>query len=354
MWRALKHKGFQAAYLYEASVFSKKTVFVIGAGASGEFRMPVGSALMQDVARTVGQGSGQNKGEHAFRTKVARSLGSNNIDRLMNEADRLAKTIPQFNSMDEVLHFLSDSPAVVELGKLAIAHEILKAERASLLYAAMQGDREAIQACDNTWAERFLRMALSATRKKDISRLFENVIVIDFNYDRILPQHLFLSLQRSLSIPHEEAAECVKGLSIIHPYGMLGPLEWQAENNSVPFADENADLAALSTGIRTYTEELGAPQISDIKAAINQADAFVILGFGFHKQNIELLTIAPPREINNAAVFMTVYGIGSHNTNAVADTIQAALRTHLIPRYLSEEARQLMGQLNVSIALAVS
>jgi hypothetical protein len=188
--------------------------------------------------------------------------------------------------MDEVLHFLSDELDVLELGKLAIAHEIMNAERSSHLYKAIQANDSAIGNINDSWASSFLRLALSGSRRNELSKLFGNVTVIDFNYDRVLPQYLFWALQRDLQIPQDLVAECVKGLKILNPYGSLGRLEWQADTDALPFGSTEGNLAQIASRIRTYTEETQGPERDQIRNAVQSARVIIVVGFGFHRQTL--------------------------------------------------------------------
>lgn len=104
--------------------------------------------------------------------------------------------------------------------------------------------------------------------------------------------------------------------------------------------------------IRTYTEERSDPEISQIGRAVDHARVVLVLGFGYHNQNIEIL------RTNRAAwhvdTFMTVQGIGVHNHQAVLQKMKSALNAIEHPQCLPVEAKSLMREFGTSIALAVS
>jgi hypothetical protein len=231
-------------------MFNKPTVLVIGAGASAEFGMPLGSALVTGVATSVTfePGGEPNK---VFLAQMHDCLGEERANQLLQLGKHLAAIASQFVSMDEALHFLSAEPDVVELGKLAIAHQIMSAERASTLYRAIEANDPAMGDMNNTWASRLLRLALSASRRHELSKLFANLTVIDFNYDRVLPQYLYWGLRWNLQIPRDVAAECVRNLKVIHPYGSLGRLEWQSATDFLPFGADHGNLAEIAKRIGT-------------------------------------------------------------------------------------------------------
>jgi hypothetical protein len=121
-------------------MFSRPTVFIIGAGASAEFGMPLGSQLLEKVATTVARGTHGHPNHDVFVQQMRDGLGEERANRLFELGPRLAGVVSQFVSMDEALHFLSAEPDIVELGKLAIAHEIVHAERNSTLYRAIEAN----------------------------------------------------------------------------------------------------------------------------------------------------------------------------------------------------------------------
>jgi hypothetical protein len=96
--------------------------------------------------------------------------------------------------------FTQATKQIIDIGKIAIAHEIANAERTSNLYSAIRGHADQIANCDRTWARGFLQLALGETKTSEIDRLFANATVIDFKYDRVLQQYLYWSLQVNLGI----------------------------------------------------------------------------------------------------------------------------------------------------------
>jgi hypothetical protein len=122
-------------------MFKQKVVFVVGAGASKEYNLPLGSELKDRIATAV-----RFRFEHGLRMVS----GSGNIltdirRHIQNDPDRdrinqytrggnlLADAIPSFVSVDEALHYVSESREAIEVGKIAIIYEIIEAERKSTL-----------------------------------------------------------------------------------------------------------------------------------------------------------------------------------------------------------------------------
>jgi hypothetical protein len=319
---------------------------VIGAGVSAEFGMPVGGVLKGRVAAALTSGFNEIR-----LTLVADNWPEDKIDRHADFGATLARVIGNFASIDEALHFHSGNKEIIDIGKIAIANEIVKAERNSNLYGAMAGNESLKASCRETWARHFLELALSTTKLTDIKRLFANLTVIDFNYDRILEQHIYLTLQREIDVPQEVAGECLSSLRVLRPYGSIGPLDWQ-NASGIALGGEIIKLVSISSRIRTYTEEVQSEDIANIKAAIEAAHTIVVLGFGYHKQNVEILSHTganKPRRI-----FMTTYAIPEENYPELEVAIQACMRSTLHPQNYNHAAMGFMVRLRPSLVMATS
>ena len=141
-------------------MFKKPTVVILGAGASAEFGMPLGSKLLTEIAASVDLGHGSHP---RFIGLMRQKIGIERAQRLIDAAPRLLPLIGQFDTIDEVLHYVSHDRDAVDLGKTAIAYQIAKAEGDSLLFNALMPSEEAQKKCNGTWAHTFLRIALSGT-----------------------------------------------------------------------------------------------------------------------------------------------------------------------------------------------
>ncbi len=104
-------------------------------------------------------------------------------------------------------------------------------------------------------------------------------------------------------------------LKIIRPYGTIGPLE-TSDTAGIRFGErETSDdkLFAITENIKTLTE-LTSTAGQDVEQAIGRSNLAVLLGFGFHEQNLKLLGNAGEGyRTGRCEVFATVKGI--HNKN---------------------------------------
>jgi hypothetical protein len=184
-----------------------------------------------------------------------------------------------------------------------------------------------VQSYDRTWVLHFLRMAVASVKKDAMAGAFSNVTIINFNYDRTIEHFLYSELQRNFHLNEDDARTSISGLKIVRPYGTVGPLPWQ-EGTGVPFGLDlgsgHEKLFAISNGICTYTEWNVTEQLlSDIRVAIMNATVVVFLGFGFHQQNMQILTAGGSI---NRVVFATVLGIDYNNYERMARIIKGCER----------------------------
>jgi hypothetical protein len=180
--------------------------------------------------------------------------------------------------------------------------------------------------CDSSWAGQFLELAIGQATLAQIENLFKNVTVIDFNYDRVLPEYLHSALQRRFDLPFDTATRCVAGLRILHPYGSIGALPWQDDSGTIEFGASNCDLNEIAKRIRTYTEESEGSEISTIKDVVDAARVFVVLGFGFHSQNMEILDAKQSGGVPARQVFATALGISDRNHQLIDDGMERSLK----------------------------
>ena len=121
----------------------------------------------------------------------------------------------------------------------------------------------------------------------------------------------------------------------------------------VEFGASDFDLKAVAGRIKTYTEERDGSQIATIRAAINSAQVIVVLGFGFHRQNVELLDI---REASEAwkELFMTVMGIDEQNHRTMRNRMAESFKAVSHVSIAAVSSGEFLRKLQPSIGFAIS
>jgi hypothetical protein len=358
-------------------MFSLPTVFIIGAGANAELGMPTGATLKERIGKALNFGRdsrGLLVGNRQFYELIgARFRDLSDI--YYDGGTELSGLIGRFESIDEALHWFSARPEIVSLGKASIVRNILAAERASDLFDSFGPNLAVVRnvlaaepasklldspspnlaprrVYQEVWASEFLAMAIGSFKREEAKDIFSRVTIINFNYDRTVEHFLFSELQTAFKLESVEAQQAVSNLKTIRPYGSVGPLPWQADDGVVPFGhDFGSDhdrLFQVSSNIRTFTEQAAGDVRPQIQAAIAQASVIVILGFGFHQQNMELLTSAQP---GGKRIFATVFSIDGENYESLKINIRHTFRDNGIrpPQLLDRRSYKLLQTMKLAI-----
>jgi hypothetical protein len=314
-------------------MFANPTVFVIGAGASAEYRLPLGSALRDRIASAVNyrykeDGLLQN-GDETLLNAINRQFNSEKttVDSYIAAGRDLAASMSMHASIDEALQYWSNKPEAVQLGKIAIANEILGAESHSSLSKNRETGR--VDVPQSGWIWPFLSMTLgSDLTREQAEQAFANVTLINFNYDRTVEQYLYWALQQYGRVSADVAANAVTSLKQIRPYGSIGNLPWQ-ENPGPPFgeSEEGDNLFSLAKSIRTYTEQQYEGTDQTIDQALDSARLVIFLGFGYHPQNMRLLKPIPGKIYPQIhTVIATAMEVPSEDRHAIEEQLRATFK----------------------------
>jgi hypothetical protein len=322
-------------------MFQSRTVFVVGAGASAEFGLPLGSQLKKAIADSLNiryaDGYSITSGSHridgAYRT-LASNIGERDINPWIHAGWQVRSAMPQATSIDNYLDAHRGNEKIEIAGKLAIAESILAAERNSALFypphlpPAMDFGKSS-----HTWISRLHEILVESAPKHRIEEIFRNISIITFNYDRCIEHYLAHALANYYGLDLARAQEIVDLVDIIHPYGMAGRLPWQKfDGVKVPFGHEasSTELITIAEQIKTFTERLDDEASVDIlHQVISNSETIVFLGFAYHKPNMKLLTL--PKSGATKRVFGTAFGISSSDKGVVLQRITRML--NIKPQY---------------------
>ncbi|WP_181242685.1 hypothetical protein [Caulobacter vibrioides] len=301
-------------------MFRAKTLLVLGAGASLEVGLPTGETLLKQISDLIDFrfefGDRLTSGDQLLlqTLKIILNEGREvkNLNAHLAAGQQLRKSAQQALSIDNVIDALEDKK--VELvGKLGILRAILKAESESQFFRPQQEHRDVVdvQNFGSTWYSSFTKLLTENIRKSEVDRLFENIEIINFNYDRCLERYLPQSISDYYGISLQEAEALMTKLRVHRPYGLCGRLPWmQGQGPIIQFGQENSNLlGAAVSQIRTFTEQIDeGDEIDAIRSAIGNADRIIFLGFAFHRQNMSLLS-SPIQD--HTEIIATAYGISS-------------------------------------------
>ena len=316
-------------------MFKDRTLFIIGAGASAEVGMPVGKKLSETIRENSlfkFEGSDQpTRGSYdLLRCLKQKHQTHEEINFRLSAFRQLHDGIYLSSSIDNYIDMHFDNPHIAEVGKLSIVDAISSAEQKSNLFVDLRESDPKIDlsqaGVSDSWLDSFARILLEKSQK-DLGKISENVSIICFNYDRCIEYYLTDAISQTLSIEYSTAREVVENMNIIHPYGTLGQLPKSRGHihgdQTVGFGfdlSEGLNPWPVVEKIKTYTEQIeDLETLERMRASVEEADQIVFLGFAFHPQNMELLTLhhpTPPKR-----VYATGMGVSRQETDEVTRRI---------------------------------
>lgn len=316
-------------------MFDTNTVFIIGAGASKEGGLPIGSELTGKIASLVDLHRSYNveKGDYeifsALQTLSAKDDRFKK-NRFVASGRAVAESMQLALSIDTFLESHASNSEFVEIGKLGIVRAIQIEEQKSLLAPTQKGGKPFnINKLSSTWYYSLARQLFTGVAVENPESSFNNVSFIVFNYDRCLECFLLHALQIYFRINEAQANDILSNVRILHPYGSLGDV--LPGSDHIPFAPQGLDLVAASKRIKTFSESAESAVIHTAREWIDRAETLVFLGFGFHEQNMDLLQpenvylsdTSPPFRFN---AYATTFGLSESDAAVVRDHI-SYLRT---------------------------
>lgn len=284
-----------------------KTVFVVGAGASFDLGLPIGSGLKEKISDALN--FDENQGQPIGDKLLFQPIAQNN---LFEAAEAIQEGLSQSLSIDNFIHNHRANDKIVSCGKLCIVREILKSESESWLNFKFRRSvfHDSVRSHE-TWHNSLVKRITEDCTIDNLKDRLRSTAFVVFNYDRCLEEYLFHSLKNIYRLTDEEAAGFVNDMDIYHPYGIAGYLPWQnkSEGRSIDFGGDPSEsqLQKISNEIKTFTEENSGDEIRDIRYLLKSSDRIVFLGFAFAKQNLDLILPLDGGSFNNP---IEVYGTG--------------------------------------------
>lgn len=314
---------------------NRKTVFILGAGSSKEVSFPDGRLLGELIVRDLNIrfkafGATVDSGSQRIANAI-RAHAPTQVNMYQRAALEVSAGLPFANSIDTFLDSHKDNEHMQLCGKIAIVNCILEAERASQLYvdpARNRNDPIQFRGIERTWFGSLFRSLSEGVSRDNPDALFDKLSIINFNYDRCVEHFLYHAIQLRFSVSEDVAARCLRMLQIIHPYGSIGALPFEKNEGAVEFGNTEispASLAVLARNIRTFTERVESDDLrQQILNELNNAECVVFMGFAYHRQNMELLSLEKahdPLERRPVSVLGTAYEMSKPNIDAIERSI---------------------------------
>ncbi len=277
-------------------MITKQTVFILGAGASQPFNLPLGRELLMKVSDSLKYMPQQESyvanpnpysgtPRHQLRNIDDDSLSRNQLFQYLLNNDQKRQFIEAFqknlirseiNSVDAFLEFRSN---YTEIGKIAIAYNLLKLESEKNLF-------ENTDWYKYVWNKMITEFDLIAQNK---------VAFITYNYDRTLEYYFVKTMSALYGKSEIECYTKLRSIPIIHLHGKLGELPYNGQTTDIPFGDQLTDLTKLQTiskSIKIIHEDTEKnEEFLSARELLSKADKVCMLGFGFHQKNIDRLQL---------------------------------------------------------------
>lgn len=266
-------------------MIEKRTVFILGAGASKPYGLPTAKELRWDIIQNFRKRYGDHLIAHRETEKERACRGYP----MTHEAEKFCEVFNGPNGMESIDLFLSRQPRFREIGKLAILLSILGHERENSSGKAKEPQRD-------WYSHLYDRMTREAVGKDGYREFGRNkATFITFNYDRSLEHFLFRSLHSFEDATVENVREQIDQITISHVYGKLAPLPWQDSDHTKVLeygADDSKScgkILSMVQNLYVVHEDRLNPEQEKARAAISEAERVFFLGFGYARENLEAL-----------------------------------------------------------------
>ena len=296
-------------------MIKKKTVFVLGAGASAPYGFPLGSELYDKVWNGLIQHPLALRNQFAASVMEVGGFDQKNVDTFaqhLREAGRY--------SIDE---FLVGHRQYKEIGKMAIARLLMPYEDD----AALDFDRPGPLGLevDRRWYQYCFNWLLESATAQRSSLASNNLSVITFNFDRSFERSLFRFVQANcLSLDsgdHRSALEMARlmgEIPVYHIHGRLGAPDWFDDSEWATPDDHRLyekdvgpeRLKQCAEAIRLFDDEIEMKlTLENARGALAEAETVCFLGFSYHPMNLAKLHLH--QTLRHTRIFGTAFEMDS-------------------------------------------
>ncbi|MGA7437246.1 MAG: hypothetical protein WBW32_03850 [Luteibacter sp.] len=320
-------------------MYQRRTVFIVGAGASAELDFPLGNQLKGIISNATDiryrDGYSLKSGDGDIVDAIRQHCRMNGIadaNPYYYAGREIAAALPLAISIDNYLEAHAGNDRIELLGKLAIAKAILDSERNTPMYRKHDQGSVAFDQLQKSWLVPLARTLTEGVVKSDAACTFQHVAFVIFNYDRSVEVFLWNALQTYYGIGSDAATKILSEARFHHPYGTVGQLPWQTGEAPQSFFGQDVTpqgLLDIAAGILTFSEQVASERRATMLADIEAAETVVFLGFGFLEQNMRLLQAEAPTQARR--VYATAKGLSVSDCDIVTHGIRQMLRQDGLP-----------------------
>jgi hypothetical protein len=261
-------------------MISKKTVLILGAGASQEYGYPLAEALKKEVLDKLKDEGVRRmmRDTHGFSDFLVDNFHS-------------ALQLSGFKYIEE---FLSIRPEFQEIGKLLIAQVILEHEHIPSLFK------------DGLWYS----YLFEAINESFLEIKDNKLSVITFNFDQSLETFLFNAVKNAYSKSEQDVLTELAHIPVLHVNGKVNDKLWQGVVSDLPTSSKITPelIKNAASGIKIVTDkDFSSGSLKrNIDSILDGSEVIVFLGFGFDDVNMKKLNIS---RLKGKTIIGSTYGI---------------------------------------------
>lgn len=254
----------------------KRTVFVLGAGASAPYGFPLGGALVDEICRHL-----RSSTDVASRVHEA-GFALHDIHRFRDDLAESGRA-----SIDA---FLEKRPSYLPVGKACIAAALIPYEHEDELsvLASPSTAPDVNERRARRWYHYLFDQMLAGG---NFSR--NQLSVITFNFDRSFERAMYRIIRANHEGDDETVRRLCAAVPVIHLHGALGIPSWlrPTEGYARPY-DTKLDAETVKNcadQIRLVTEEIDPHASHRAREWLQEAEVVCFLGFSYHPLNLRKL-----------------------------------------------------------------
>lgn len=295
-------------------MIEKKTVFILGAGASKPYEFPTARELRIDIINN----------SFKYFLELGKYWDSEQIEwqkkqfNIFTERLQKAKTV----SIDLLLSINND---LADLGKKLITLSLNHFEKQ--YYQKYLSDPTHYDWYD----ELYNTFLIAGIHSIDNTEDFKNnkVAFITFNYDRSLEYFLWTALSYHFhSLEDKILYEIYSSIPIIHVYGDLGNfndvIQKKSGNNDLGGISHPNDLGRISKNIKTIYERTDVEK-EKIMGLIENAEQLFFMGFGFADENVKAIGLDKIKW-NKRTCYSTAFDITDREQQRIKNRLSSNLK----------------------------
>lgn len=305
-------------------MIKKRTVFVLGAGASVPYGFPTGGELVDHICAEI------LISDRARVPPRRMHLLDFRLPIRLADLGYSAKDIQEFASAMYAVRpysvdtFLEMRPAFKDIGKAAIADVLLRAETKSL---TVDADAEF------DWYRYLLNNILLRRSPEFFSEQVKFLRLVTFNFDRSLERWLFDGICHGFGQGDDASRSLLRKLHIHHVHGRLGKPDWiyHSPLEMTPYGATDGQLKdSTEKAVRSMNlvhEPSPEKDLEKAREALKDAEVVNFIGFGFDERN--LLKLRLPECVSTMATLRaTTYGLQRAEHEPLYRLFSSRLKMH--------------------------